>query len=137
MFKNAKVGDRVYDYFFQEWGTIKEINTKSVYPILVIFNDNVEEDYKYEGKRYDYVAQTLFWDVPKPIIPPKKPLPKLEVDTKILVWEYNEKAKQKRYFSHFNNDGKICCFISGKTSWTVENGREDTTKWEHWKLWKE
>ena len=130
MFKNAQVGDRVYDYYLQEWGTIKEITPSSEFPILVTFDDNIEDNYTYEGKRYSYVASTLFWDVPKPIVPPKKPLPKLEKDTKVLVWMSNTGIKYKRYFSHFTDNNKIACFKYGGTSWN----KNDTLEWDNWEI---
>ena len=133
MFKDAQVGDKVYDYYLQEWGTIKEITSSSEYPILVTFDDNTGDNYTYEGKRYSYVASTLFWDKPDPIIPPKKPLPSLEIDTKVLVWDSKGEPKRRRYFSNFNENGKIRCFALGNTSWTTE----DVTTWKYWELWNE
>ena len=144
MFKNAQVGDRVYDYYLQEWGTIKEITPSSEYPILVTFDDNTEDNYTYEGKRYSYVASTLFWDVPKPIVPPKKPLPKLEIDTKVLVWSKDNPftispTKYKRHFSHFDEDGNMWCFMGGSTSWSKDNTinhKDDNTTvcWKYWEV---
>jgi len=72
----------------------------------------------------------------KQITPPKKPLPNLEVNTRVFVWDHNNKEtissmKFKRYFSHFASEGNIHCFASGATSWS-SGGK--TTQWEHWEL---
>jgi hypothetical protein len=59
-------------------------------------------------------------------------LPKLEVDTKVLVWDSYGKIKLKRYFSHFDTKGVIYCFIDGLTSWTGYG--QLPTKWDNWEL---
>ena len=87
MFSNAKVGDRVWG-FTKGWATI--INTEyggdgCIYPILVRYSNGDNECYTRCGKLYeDDIYQSLFWDEIKFDIP-KKPLPKLEVDAKVLV----------------------------------------------------
>jgi len=125
MFKNAKVGDKVFNYLYQRWETITDIRNNEPYPIVTFFNE-----YTYSGKEFvEDVVPTLFWGEVKPITPPEKPLPKLKVDTKVLVFYGSEKVK--RYFSHFNDDNKMECFINGTTSWTT-NG--DTVVWDNWEL---
>jgi len=44
----------------------------------------------------------------------------LKKDDKVVVWNYQNGARYKRHFSHFEN-GKIYCFASGGTSWTEVN----------------
>ena len=144
MFKNAKVGDRVFDYALQEWGNVINFSYSSIYPakiefsncvkntILVSFKNNKVRSYTTQGTRNNTdKLPTLFWDEVKPITSPKKPLPSLAVDTCVLVWGDDEKDKQKRYFSHFDSEGNIHCFEWGATSWS-SNG--NTVLWDNWEL---
>jgi len=81
MFKNAKIGDRVFNYLDQRWETVTDIYKNKTYSIITDKNG-----YTYEGKEFiEDKLPILFWDEVKPITPPEKPLPKLEVDTKVLV----------------------------------------------------
>jgi hypothetical protein len=46
--------------------------------------------------------------------------PQLAVDTKLLVWDDGEGYdKTKRYFSHWDHDGKPVVFKYGGTSWNT------------------
>ena len=76
--------------------------------------------------------QVLFWDEVI-ITPPPKPAPKLEVDTKVLVWDNEDKLVRKRYFSHFDDNNNIHVFAQGATSWT----KDLTTKYSNWELAKD
>ena len=127
-FEDAKVGDRVYHYKYG-WSTITNIKKESYYPIIIDYDFS----FTYEGfaDKSDK-NRTLFWDEVT-ITPPEKPLPKLEVDTKVLVWEHGS-YKIKAHFSHFDSDNKICVFSLGKTSWTKDN---NTQAWTFWELAKD
>ena len=145
MFKNAKVGDRVFDYALQEWGNVINFSYSSIYPakiefsnyvkntILVSFKNNKVRSYTTQGTRNNTdKLPTLFWDEVKPITSPKKPLPKLEIDTRVLVWDNGGKDdKLNRYFSHFSPNGNMHCFFKGCTSWS-SNGK--TVPWTNWEL---
>lgn len=63
-----------------------------------------------------------------------KPMPKLSVDAKVLVWGDGQGPTRKlaRHFSHFEN-GKIRTFDAGLTSWTSRL-RPETSEWDHWEL---
>ena len=85
VFKNAKVGDKVWD-FVMGWGKIVSIKKNKSYPIKVKFN-NTCDTYTLDGK-LDKSSKnpSLFWnefEIPEEAC--KKPLPDLEIDTKILV----------------------------------------------------
>lgn len=133
-FETAIVGDEVFD-IKHGWGVVVHINKyKSLYPIQVSFKTNTCT-YTYDGKSYiDHIAQSLFWDEVV-ITPPPKPLAKLAIDTKVLVWNSLSDAPEKRYFSHFNKEGKIVTFSSGRTSWSGQDNR--TFEWNYWELEKE
>ena len=133
MFKDAKVGDKVFDYTLQEWGQINAISTKNITrPIKVLFDIYGTEGYTIDGRNLlGSVAPVLFWNEVKPITPPEKPLPTLKVDDKVLVWDNNPTRKLKRYFSHFDSNGKIHCFLDGSTSWSRN---ESTALWDNWEL---
>ena len=127
-FEDAKVGDRVW-CVYNGWQTIIEItNFSDTYPI-----ETDKTLYTYDGRMVQYKGRTLFWDEVV-ITPPEKPLPKLEVDTKVLVWE-TEDSKVKRHFSHFNKDGLIATFSDGRTSWSTNDNL--TIAWEYWELAKD
>ena len=132
MFSNAKIGDMVFDYTLQKWGQINAIGYDQAWPINVSFDEYGTKNYIIDGRdSLDAVVPVLFWDEVKPITPPSKPLPKLEVDTPVLVWDSENNDKQKRYFSHFDLNGNINCFACGATNWS-RNG--DTIAWANWEL---
>jgi len=128
MFEDAKIGDDVWSVE-DEWGTVVSI-ADSDYPLVVEFGCEIIT-FMLDGRRWESSKNpTLFWDEIKFEIP-KKPLPNLKVDTKVIVWESGEYIlKEKRHFKEFNNKGKIVCFINGYTSWTSRN----TEEWEYWEL---
>ena len=129
-FENAKVGDRVYHYKYG-WSTITNIKKESNYPITIDYDFS----FTYAGfaDKSDK-NRTLFWDEVI-ITPPGKPLPKLEVDTKVLVWDSEKKVKLHRHFSHFEKNGKIVTFAEGRTSWS--QGDKSVVDWEYWELAKD
>ena len=61
-----------------------------------------------------------------------KPMPQLEVDTKVLVWDEIDQEKYRRYFSHFDAFGRICTFDNGSTSWSADT----VSHWENWELYE-
>ena len=123
-FETAQVGDRVWCMHYGEWTTITNIVSGDVYPIKT---DN--NSYTLDGKPNLTYGRTLFWDEVI-ITPPTKPAPKLEVDTKVLVWDDDETMKQKRYFSYFDSNSNIYVFVHGGTSWTSSQ----TAKYHNWEL---
>lgn len=130
-FESAKPGDKVWFIPTREWGTIAEIRPDMNYPIMVNFGGDSIISFTLDGKEcISHSFQSLFWDEIHIIAPPK-PLPKLAVDTKVLVWNHpNNKAK--RHFSHFE-DGKIYTFDNGSTSFTRRR-RNSITSWSNWEL---
>ena len=126
-FENAKVGDRVWCLLYG-WQTIESTDFNINYPIAT-----KKGTYTYDGKvQLSSQNRTLYWDEIV-ITPPSKPLPKLEVDTKVLVWDDDETMKQKRYFSYFDSNSNIYVFVHGGTSWTSSQ----TAKYHNWELAKE
>lgn len=125
--EDAKVGDKVWDTR-KGWGVVDEMRYSNEYPILVNFGHDYES-YTLEGYYFeDDVNPSLFWDEIVIEAPPK-PLPKLEVDTKVVVLD-NDGSKINRYFSHFDKDGVLCAFDGGRTSWTGVS----TSAWNSWEL---
>ena len=126
-FENAKVGDRVWCLLYG-WQTIESTDFNINYPIAT-----KKGTYTYDGKvQLSSQNRTLYWDEIV-ITPPSKPLPKLEVDTKVLVWDTDETMKQKRYFSYFDSNSNIYVFVHGGTSWTSSQ----TAKYHNWELAKD
>lgn len=128
-FETARIGDRVWSVDCG-WGEVQDTSHSDTYPLLVKFTDGTCIPYTLMGSWRTWRGnQTLFWDVVK-IEPPTKPLPKLEVDTKVFVWDVPD-ARIKGHFSHFNDNGDICIFRNGSTSFTSRGG---TLSWKYWEL---
>lgn len=79
---------------------------------------------------YGNINPTLFWDEVKFSIP-KKPLPNLKIDTKVIVWNDEESVKYKAYLKSVNNDGKIVCFANGTTSFSSSG---EVSEWDNYEL---
>ena len=56
----------------------------------------------------------------------RKKRPHFAVDDKVLVKINCGGMRCKRHFSHYDKDGKPCCFNNGGTSWTEER----TSAWD-------
>ena len=129
-FEDAKVGDRVWRLDYGKWVTIDNVVKADIYPIK-IRTDHFTMDGAQQGGG-DW--RVLFWDE-LVITPPEKPLPKLEVDTKVIVWNSEYDIQQKLHFSHFNSSGTICVFPNGTTSWSAHTAI--ALKFNHWTLAEE
>ena len=58
---------------------------------------------------------------------------KVPVDTPILVRDFKHYNWEKRYFAKVQN-GEICAWDGGATSWSVSNDKTCFTAWRHAKL---
>ena len=125
--ETAKVGDKVWCLYYNKWFTIINIRKEDVYPIKTEINR-----YTLDGRLDTHSSRMLFWDEIV-ITPPEKPLPKLEVDTKVLVWDNSNCIKRKGHFSHFDEKGKMHVFASGTTSWS----HKEIVPYNYWKLAKD
>ena len=133
-FTDAKVGDRVWS-ITGGWGVIKNrYEDYRQYRLNVEFEDGSCRLYTLWGL-YDVkdLNPTLFWNEIQFGIP-EAPLPQLEVDAKVIVWDQDGK-KYKRHFSHFDEEGRMFAFNYGHTSFTSESSPEVwITKWDKWEL---
>ena len=129
-FETASIGDEVWCISLG-WGVIKNVTHENDYPIYVEFDSEGTDTFTMEGRRLsDDLNPTLFWSEVK-IVVPTKPLPKLNKDDCVEVWNANSiypTITHKRHFSHFEDD-IIFCFQDGKTSWTSNK----TLGWHHWR----
>ena len=128
-FTDAKVGDRVWS-LTEGWGTIIDRFSPYIYyPVAVEFDNGAYRTYTLLGRLYisDH-RPTLFWDEVV-VEAPAKPMPVLQVDAKVLVWNYGSRTKYCRHFSHFENNN-IYVFDKGLTSWTGIS----KSAWDHWEL---
>ncbi len=106
MFRNAQIGDRVWDYERDCWGTIISINNECHYPLKVKLDNKYSEElyYTINGKSSTRnVNPSLFWNVIKFEISEKpfdleKELRKLEVQefkvaerNHFLIWDNADK----------------------------------------------
>lgn len=78
------------------------------------------------------------WDVAKcdfEMIEEISPYDGFQTDDKVLVWDegVHEDDKEKRHFSHIDEEGKPCVFVNGRTSFT-SNGY--TAAFDHCEKWK-
>ena len=127
-FETAKIGEKAWDVHVG-WGEVFSVGSSVAYPIAVRFKNYGTKSYTVKGLAYEEdTYQTLFWDEVK-IEAPSKPLPELEVDTKVIVWN-RTKSKARRHFSHFSPSGRIACFADGNTSWSAAQ----TSEWDNWEL---
>lgn len=131
-FENAKVNDKIWSIEYRRWFTITRIHNNCI----TISDDDFTTYCNFDGSRYNTndKFQSYFWDEIE-IIAPVKPLPKLKVDTKVIVWNDNTSRKHNAYFSHFNDKGRICTFIDGRTSWST--GGSYIPSWDFWELAEE
>lgn len=107
MFRNAKIGDEVWDFIYG-WGKITDIRENFTYPFKVEFNNfcGVYE-YTFEGKICEDEPQRLFWDEIKFEVP-KKPFDLKEVlkeNLKPKEFEYFE-DNYRIYYSYSDNEFK-------------------------------
>lgn len=127
-FETAKVGDRVWS-IKEGWGKISRIDYGSDYPLSVKYDISGNDTFTFGG--YEFRSdpmRTLFWDEIV-IKAPVKPMPVLQVDAKVLVWEGSSRNKFYRHFSHFENN-KIHAFDGGLSSWTGSSA----SAWDNWEL---
>lgn len=114
MFKNAQVGDRVWD-FVLGWGTITLIKEKSDFPLTVMF-DCKEDYYIYtlEGKEFrSDLHPRLFWNEIKFEVP-EKPFDLESELKKLEIVEFkNNKSNFSPYWNYCCND--IGYFINSTT----------------------
>lgn len=128
MFKNAKIGDRVWS-FVDGWGVLSKINNEDR-KVSVYFDDGSRDSFTIDGKRFcSDRYPVLFRDKIKFTIP-KKPLHSLKIDTKVMVWN-DDTTKFKAHFKEFNNYGKIVCFASGTTSFSSYG---EVSTWDNYEL---
>ena len=134
MFKDAKVGDKVWD-IRRGWGKVVSNEWSDPYHILVEFNNFRSATFNIEGKQLvEDTNPTLYWDEFR-IIPPKKPLPDLDIDTKVLVWDDEDDTKTRAHFHSFNEEGYIVTYSNGRSSYTGTD--KVKSPWDNWELYKE
>ena len=134
MFKDAKVGDKVWDVR-RGWGEVFYIEHTGKYPIYVKFDNSRNGTFGTDGK--DFAGDTnpsIYWDEFR-IIPPKKPLPDLDIDTKVLVWDDEDDTKTRAHFHSFNDEGRIVTYSNGRSSFTGEDWVKAV--WNNWELYEE
>ena len=84
MFRNAKIGDKVWDFVYGE-GIVTGINECEQYPLTVTFKDGVHEVlFSYDGKFNLNCNQSLFWDRFE-FTPPIKPFDLVDYLNKNLI----------------------------------------------------
>jgi hypothetical protein len=128
IFEDAKVGDRVWS-FVRGWGKIVSVDHSIVHPIVAMFPKYGVKAYDLDGKYYDDdINPELYWDEVRLESP--EPIPNLKVDTKVIVWS-DPHSRHERYFSHFDECGKMLCFADGETS---RSNKGRVTQWDYWKL---
>lgn len=128
-FETAKIGDRVW-CMRNGWGEILGASGLDDYPIAVRFKGDGFKTYTLGGfYSEDEVTQSLFWDEVM-VVAPKKPLPALKKDTKVLVWN-DDGPKHKSYFAGWCAiNGLIMTYDYGATSWSSIG----FSTWQNWEL---
>ena len=138
MFSKAKVGDRVFSVR-RGWGTIERVEPNC--PFELIYGCVTDADdcvfwFTVNGKegRSDLLP-SVFWGEPKFEIP-ERPIPELEVDTKVLVRMSEDDPWVNRYFHSFDEEGKLCTWAGGSTKYSAANPNYFIS-WNFWKLYDE
>lgn len=141
MFKNAKVGDKVYCRIHGNGKIIAILPEIGFdYPIQVQFSQSTIF-YTIEGKIYkSAVEHTLFYRDDTYTYLTERPEPKIDwsnvkVDTKIIVGGSKNTCCYKRYFAKFEDD-TIYAWTNGATSWSVED-KSEISSWNYAKLVEE
>ena len=62
----------------------------------------------------------------------RHPRPDFKTGDRVLVRNVSEWCR--RYFSHWDDDGKPCCFDGGNTEWSAQHG---TCSWHEIKPWED
>lgn len=103
MFRNVKIGDKVWDFVFGE-GVITEISDCEQYPLVVTFKDDVRSTFSYDGKFHLDYNQTLFWDRFE-FTPPAKPFDLVDYLNKNLIKKEFKKGEDNfyLYYDHEHN----------------------------------
>ena len=118
-FSNYKVGDRVW-HIRDGWQKIIAITDHKECPIRTEIGVYAIDGKYNKTDKYPTIFHNEFKIPDEAFI---KPLPTLEIDTKVLVWNNGyEESKLKRYFKEFDRFGNIICFINGSTSWSATGG---------------
>lgn len=132
-FENAKVNDKIWSIKDRKWYYIKIIHAN--YLTIASVDDKLINVCNFDGSIGNDEFQSYFWDEIE-IIAPVKPKPKLKVDTKVIVWNYNSThIRHNQYFSHFDATGRIHVFVDGRTSWSNDNRCKSS--WDCWELAEE
>lgn len=101
MFRNAKAGDKVWDFIYG-WGNIISVMKNYPFPIAVDFSNGKTISYKFNGKHNDTdIYPRLFWNEIKFEIP-EKPFDLESELRKLKVVEF--KKDEKNCFLLWEND---------------------------------
>ena len=130
MFSDACVGDTIYS---MEHGPVRIVEIQQeepYYPIKVELGPLKEYVWiTVDGKaNVAFPMPTFFWSKPGIIIPPK-PLPKLAVDTPVLVRD-PDTAWIPAHFAEWGGARRIRTWVGGRTSHTSQAMQS----WLEWKL---
>lgn len=120
--------------WFYNWSDTSNLSKCTPIYYEDIFKSDDVVDKQSSDKASDSLPSSSFWakfnhdNTHKP-----KPLPDLNLDTKVLVWmDDDSNNKHRRHFSHFDEDGNIYCFNGGVTSWTDKG--IDTFSWDNYEV---
>ena len=139
IFKSHMVGDKVWNMQRQSWETIESIDRDSDYAIRTDCALYLKDGRVWEPDEVPTIYPNKF----EIVIPEEaytKPISNLEVDTKVVVWNYSNN-KFNRYFAkfdnQFNNPGKILCFPKGTSSFTRDSSHGLLETWDNYEVYKE
>lgn len=101
-FSVAKIGDRVYNYVRDEYGTVVANYADRTFGLIVNFDDGSQGRFTHDGKDFlDTVNPILFWDKPQ-IIAPSKPFDlKNFLKEQLVPIEFD--SSRENYFFVYDN----------------------------------
>lgn len=126
-------GDRVWTVE-EGFGTVSSVSTDLGvrYPVEVSFDSGRLDSFTKCGRRLESGLNPSLFFEPIGIPEIKRPLPKLAVGAKVRVRDNDGAVWKKRYFSHFDDEGGIYCFLDGGTEWSM--GHDIKTHWKFYEV---
>lgn len=134
-----KVGDKVWNILSKDWEIITEIDLDANSEFTIETN---YEFYTSEGKTsVKHTMPTIYPNKFELVIPTEayqKPLPKLVVNTEVIVWNDNKPDERyRRHYSSFTPDMRLSCFADGTTSFTQKLLGIALEHWDNYEIYEE
>lgn len=126
--QNFKVGDRVFDLIFQDWGLVIK-NTGGTFPLRVEWSDGALSPYTIDGKESELQEIPSLYHEEMEIVPKGAAIHQRVIQVKMAV----DEIWKNRVLIKFLPDGRPLCWVNAKT---IEDANSKTET-RAWSLWQE